>query len=68
MVRRAKQPAEYMVVAGEMRLAVRHLPRHKAAFFAAECAERVLLSFAAAYPADDRPRKAIQLARSCQRS
>ena len=63
-VRRANQPAKYMVVGGEMRLAVGHLPRHTAALFAADCAERVLLIFAAAYPADDRPRKAIQLARS----
>jgi hypothetical protein len=58
------RPAEYVVVAREMRLAVARLPRHTAALFAADCAERVLPIFEAAYMADDRPRKAIEVARS----
>jgi hypothetical protein len=40
------------------------LRRRTAALFAADCAEHVLPIFEAAYGADDRPRKAIEVARS----
>jgi hypothetical protein len=48
-----------------MRRGARLLDRRSAALFAADCAERVLPIFEAAYPTDDRPRKAIEAARSC---
>ena len=47
-----------------MRLEVGALTKVQAADFAADCAERVLPIFEGAYPTDNRPRKAIEAARS----
>jgi len=47
-----------------MRLEVGALTKVQAVDFAADCAERVLPIFDGAYPTDDRPRKAIEAARS----
>ena len=47
-----------------MRLEVGALTKVQAVDFAADCAERVLPIFEGAYPTDDRPRKAIEAARS----
>ena len=47
-----------------MRLEVGALTKGEAVFFAADCAERVLAVFERAYPTDNRPRKAIEAARS----
>ncbi len=47
-----------------MRLEEGGLTKVQAVDFAADCAERVLPIFDGAYPTDDRPRKAIEAARS----
>lgn len=59
------QQVNVELVAREGRLLER-LPwdKRRAVLFAADCAERALPTFEAAYPADDRPRKAIEAARS----
>jgi hypothetical protein len=50
------------VTESELRRHVELLPRDVAALFAADCAERVLPLFEVAYPDDNRPRKAIEVA------
>lgn len=42
---------------------VRFIPKDKAVFFAADCAERVLHLYEATHPNDYRPRKAVEAAR-----
>jgi hypothetical protein len=53
-----------MALDGEMGSLLESVPKKIAAAFAADCAARVLPLFEAAYPTDDRPRQAIEVARS----